>query len=267
VSAAIGRAAAVAAVALGIAGSILAQPSRPVARETIERAVTGAPSRAAEVTTAELRDILATGREVVLDVRSYAEYALGHIPGARSLGEESRSLSALAMTLARRYARGRLDSALVLYGNGPRETRVRRLADTLLSAGMLRVRRYEPGIAVWRALGGVTQIEDRGLRDVVEHRLAVLVDSRDSIRFAAKTISGAVNLPRTRVIWMADSADVPGARPDARWPSFDRDARVVVFGTDSLEARGVADALARLSFRNVSFYAGTFLEAMVASGR
>jgi hypothetical protein len=48
------------------------------------------------------------------------------------------------------------------------------------------VRRYQLGIPVWRALGGLTEIELEGLRYVLEgDRTAVFIDARDPKEFAA----------------------------------------------------------------------------------
>lgn len=267
-SAALARTAAVAAIGL-TAALALAQTRTvpPPSRPAIQNAVLGNEARTPEVSTAELREILFRRSALVLDVRPYAEYARGHIPGAQGLyvpDESSRAPSELVRV--RRFTGGRKDSALVLYGNGP--TLDLRLADTLASEGYTRVARYALGIAMWRALGGVTEIEDQGLRRIAEYEEdAVWVDGRDSIRWAARTIRGAINIPRVRVATVRDSLDVSSLRLVRDRPAYDYDTRIVVFGADSTEARAVAEGLARQAFRNVSFYGGTFLEALVASGR
>jgi hypothetical protein len=47
---------------------------------------------------------------------------------------------------------------IVLYCNGPYSGKSKRLAAELVAGGYSRAQRYQLGIPVWRALGGVTQI-------------------------------------------------------------------------------------------------------------
>ena len=42
------------------------------------------------------------------------------------------------------------------------------LANALLAAGYTNIRRYQLGLPVWRALGGVTEIESEGVRYFAE---------------------------------------------------------------------------------------------------
>lgn len=238
----------------------------------LDRAVLGETGiRTTEISTAELRDILARGTAMVLDARPFAEYAMSHIPGALNVGEKpgmakSRYVSDV-VEIARLVA-GRKDTPLILYCNGPFCGKSRRLADELLAAGYTNVRRYQLGIPVWRALGGVTQIEDDGLRRVLSlDQSAVLIDARDSLEFVVKTLPRARNIPRTKVIAVKDSGEVRRAKDDGRLPMDDHNTRIVVFGKDGRQARYVAEQLTREAFDNVAFYGGTFIEALVAIGR
>jgi len=84
----------------------------------------------------------------------------------------------------------------VLYCNGPFCGKSKRLAEELLAAGHTNMRRYQLGIPVWRALGGVTEIEPEGLRYVLrEDSTAVVIDARESDAFKTGTIADARNLP------------------------------------------------------------------------
>src|ERR1051325_232490 len=56
----------------------------------------------------------------------------------------------------------------LLYCNGPFCGKSKRLSAELIEAGYANVRRYQLGIPVWRALGGVTQIELEALLLVLE---------------------------------------------------------------------------------------------------
>src|SRR2546425_4049704 len=74
----------------------------------------------------------------------------------------------------------RKDTAIVLYCNGPYCGKSKRLAAELVAGGYTTIRRYQLGIPVWRALGGVTQIELGGVRGVLANdRTAVVVDVRE----------------------------------------------------------------------------------------
>lgn len=266
----LGALALIAALAAAAAPAQTRDVARPPERPAVEHAVYGERgARTAEVSTAELREILATRTAVLIDVRPRSEYASGHIPGAYGISSDLGSGRNTADVVgARQLAGNRTDSALVLYGNGPFDARVRWLADTLAAIGFTRVGRYQLGVGLWRVLGGVTQIEDDGMRRVADRdQDAVWVDARDSIRWAARTIRGAINIPRVRMVTVRDSLDVSRLRIARDRPAYDHDARVVVFGADSSEARTVAEGLARQGFRNVSFYGGTFLAALVATGR
>jgi hypothetical protein len=64
--------------------------------------------------------------------------------------------------------------AIVLYCNGPFCGKSKRLATELLETGYTYVRRYQLGILVWRALGGLTEIELDGVLSILGERTAPL---------------------------------------------------------------------------------------------
>src|SRR4051812_16285483 len=73
----------------------------------------------------------------------------------------------------------RKSASLVLYCNGPFCGKSKRLSSELMKAGYSHVRRFQLGIPVWRAFGGVSQIEEDGLLYVVGNdRTTVLIDAR-----------------------------------------------------------------------------------------
>lgn len=208
-----------------------------------------------EVTTAELRQILAEQTAYVFDARPYLEYAISHIPG--SLTVASRSGATL----------GRVDSAVdvilrvvqdkrapvVLYGNGPFCVQSKGLAGALVAAGFTNVRRYQLGIPTWRALVGVTQVELAGARYVFANdKSAVWVDARRPEEFAAGTLPNAVNL--------IDKADIDKAEADQRLPMHDHNTRIIVFGQHGEQAQTVAVAIAKLAFHHVSYFTGDVAE-------
>ena len=86
----------------------------------------------------------------------------------------------------------------MLYCNGPFCGKSKRLSAELVDAGYTNVRRYQLGIPVWRALGGLTEVEPEGLRYVLAgDRTAVFIDARDPEAFGRQTLPGARNLPRS----------------------------------------------------------------------
>src|SRR2546426_2866559 len=152
-----------------------------------------------EVSTEELRKILADSSAAVFDVRPRMEFAVSHIPGALNVAQKPGSSKALYVSDAAEIGRllgGDKNKPMVLYCNGPFCGKSKRLAEELLSAGYSNVRRYQLGIPVWRALGGVTVIELEGVRYVREKdRTAVFLDARDPEEVAKETILDARNLP------------------------------------------------------------------------
>lgn len=239
---------------------------------TIYQAVLGDPGqRTAEVSTAELQAILANKSAVVLDARPHLEFSISHIPGA--LNVAAKPGVAPSMYVSDVAEVGRLLNAdkaapIVLYCNGPFCGKSKRLADELLAAGYTNVRRYQLGMPVWRALGGVSEIEDDGLAYVLSNdRTAVVIDARDSTAVAAGTIPGARNLPRAGVLEGKDVGEVRRAKDDGRLPMNDHNTRLIVIAATPADARYVAEALAREAFDNVAYYRGSMAEALAAIGR
>src|SRR5215213_8516644 len=143
--------------------------------------------KAREVSTEELRKILAEKSATVFDARPFKEYAISHIPGAVNVSAKPgvpMSFYVSDVTEIGRVLKGDKAAPIVLYCNGPFCGKSKRLATELLEAGYTSVRRYQLGIPVWRALGEVTQIEPAGIQHVVANdRTAVLIDCRDAADF------------------------------------------------------------------------------------
>jgi len=156
--------------------------------------------------------------------------------------------------------------AIILYCNGPFCGKSKRVATELLDAGYTNVRRYQLGIPVWRALGGVTQVEPDGIRRIVaSDRTAVLIDAREVAEFKAGSVANARNLPRSGLKPGKDVGEVKAAKDDGRLPMEDHNTRIIVFGATSDQARAVAEAIAKEAFHNVSFFDGTIDQFMAAS--
>src|SRR6266545_1408281 len=215
-----------------------------------------ANQKTAEVSTEELKQILASGSAVVFDARPPMEYAVSHIPGARNVGQKPETPISLYVSDVAEIERQLPDhsAAIVLYCNGPFCGKSKRLSEELLQAGYTNVRRYQLGIPVWRALVGVTEIQLAGLLYVLQDdKTAVFLDARSPEEFKAGTIPRAKSLPL---------ADVKKAKDDGRLPMEDHNTRIIVFGRDGTQARAVTEAIAKEAFHNVSFFGGTFTELL-----
>src|SRR5437899_9128702 len=169
---------------LGSLVPILVLAAATQAVPTISDAVLGETGQStAEVSTKALRRILTEKTALVLDARPFREYAVSHIPGAVNVAPKpgvQMSMYVSDVAEIDRLVHERKDTAIVLYCNGPYCGKSKRLAAELVAGGYTKIRRYQLGIPVWRALGGVTQIEAEGLRNVLANdRTAVVVDVRE----------------------------------------------------------------------------------------
>jgi rhodanese-related sulfurtransferase len=233
--------------------------ARAETQPNIQSAVLGQTQATAEVSTEEVRRILADGSAVVLDARPFQEFATGHIPGALSVAAKPgvpMSLYVSDVVEVERLVSGNKDAAIVLYCNGPFCGKSSRLAAELVSAGFTHVRRYQLGAPVWRALGGVMQVEPAGVGYIRQgDRTARFYDARSAADFASGSLRGAVNLPKE---------EVKQAKDDGRLPMLDHNTRIIVFGSTASQAQAVAQAIAANAFHNVMFCAEPFCEEKIA---
>ena len=237
--------------------------------QTIQQAVFGEGNqRTPEISTEELRGLLTDGSVTVLDARPFQEYAVSHIPGAKNVAPKPGAQMSMYVSDVAEIGRilsGNKAAALVLYCNGPFCGKSKRLSEELLAAGFTNVRRYQLGMPVWRALGGICQIEAAGLRHVVGHdNTAVVIDIRDAGEFAKGTLAGARNIPRSLVLEGKDVGEIKKAKDDGRLPMEDHNTRLIVISDRVDDARYVAQALVREAFHNVTFFPGTVDDARAA---
>src|SRR5262245_55862183 len=114
-----------------------------------------------------------------------------------------------------RLVGGNKSTQMVLYCNGPFCGKSKRLTAELVEAGYTNVRRYRLGVPVWRALGGLTEIEPEGLCYVLANdRTAVFIDARDPGEFSVQTLPGARNLPQSGLKPGKDAGEVKAAKDD-----------------------------------------------------
>jgi rhodanese-related sulfurtransferase len=237
-------------------GPTQAQPAPDILKATLAQP----QEKTAEVSTEELRRILADGSASVFDTRPHLEFAISHIPGAMNVAPKSgvpMSLYVSDVAEIGRILGDRKDAAIILYCNGPFCSKSKRLAEELIGAGYTNVRRYQLGAPVWRALVGVMQIEPDGIRYVREgDKSAVFFDVRSADEFRTGSIIGARHLPKEEVV---------KAKDDGRLPMEDHNTRIIVFGKDAAQARAAAEEIAKNAFHNVSFYAGSLADLKLAS--
>ena len=217
--------------------------------------------KTAEVSTSELRRIIADRSAVVLDSRPPMEFAVSHIAGARNVAPQPGRPAHLYVSDVAEVGRllgGAKDRPLVLYCNGPFCGKTKRLGTELAEAGFTNVRRYQLGAPTWRALSGqAMQTELRALRYIGTDRTAVWIDAREPAAFASRSIPSARNIPTSGLKPGKDQGVMKEAKDDGRLPMEDHNTRIIVFGADGRDARAVADAIASEAFHNVSFVAAS----------
>ena len=194
-----------------------------------------------EISTAEMQAILSNGGATVFDARPKDEYAIAHIPGSINLDE--RQLGRFNQTYADRSA------AMVVYSNGPFCDLARSKAAELTRQGYTNVSRYQLGLPVWRILGNAAETTLHGFRQLFRAGNAVIVDARARAQYAAGTIPTAQSIL---------AGEAGKAKHDRRLQYLDPNTRIVVFADSALEARGVAEEIARNAFPNSSYFRGTY---------
>ena len=224
-----------------------------------------------ELSFEEFQRILAEDKDVVLDTRPHLEYSISHVPGARNVAARPGvPMSVYISDVAEvgRLVGGDMNRPIVLYCNGPFCPKSKRLGDELAVAGHKNIRRFQLGIPVWRAFGGVTVIEADGLRHVLAlDHTAVVLDVRDADDFRRGTLPDARNVPRALVLEGRDVGELRRAKDDGRLPMQDHNTRLIVVGRSAGDARFVAQALTNEAFHNVAYFTGTFEEANAALAR
>jgi rhodanese-related sulfurtransferase len=213
--------------------------------QTILQATIGEPNqKTTEVSTADVRRILADGSAILLDTRKRAEYVAGHIAGAKNVAPPAGAPESAYTKAVEELVGGDKSKALVLYCNGPNCQASKQLSEQLVGAGFTNIRRYQLGLPMWRTMSGPVD------------QTAVFFDGRSADEFAKKSLPGTHNVP-------ADKVKAEGLR-GAPTPSNDFNTRIVLFGRDGAQARVLADALGKTAMQNVSYFPGTFEELAAA---
>jgi rhodanese-related sulfurtransferase len=199
-------------------------------------------STGVEISTEELKQILLTGKVPVIDVRPAKEYAISHIPGSINIFETDIE-QMMKVTPDK-------SSGPVLYCNGPHCHKTSRVAEKLSKQGYTKVKKYQSGLPVWRALGNTAETSISGFKNVYRSdKTAVFVDARNKDEYKAGTIAGAVSL---------QAGEIEAANNDGRLPYTDHGTRIIVFGGSIPQARQLAEAIAQRAYWNSSYLTGTY---------
>jgi rhodanese-related sulfurtransferase len=236
--------------------AIQAQPASNIFTATLGESGAKTP----EISTDELRHILAEKSATVFDVRPANEFATSHIPGAVNVAQKPGTSKALYVSDVAEISRllgEDKGKPIVLYCNGPFCGKSKRVSEDLVAAGFTNVRRYQLGIPVWRALGGVTQIEPEGARYVMHNdHTTVWLDTRATQDIAKASLSGAKRISAEVAKGGKDNAAMQQAKNDGTLPIEDHNTRIIVFGDDAQTVRSVAEAIVKEAFHNVAFFGG-----------
>jgi rhodanese-related sulfurtransferase len=238
----------VAAMILASASAAAQQPSGQAAPNIYDGVLSNVGT-SREISTGELRQALMDSTAIVLDARPFEEYAVSHIPGARSVRGKPGTTPALYVADAGEIVDSvpDRDQPMILYCNGLYCGRSERFADDLMQLGYRNVTRYQLGAPSWRALGGVMQVEKPALLRLLEQdKTAVLVDGRTGAGVKPR-LKGAVSIPLS---------EATRAKDDGRLPMTDHNTRIFVVAGTGEEARNVAEALVHDAFHNVTFFDG-----------
>lgn len=230
--------AAIIACAPGAIPSAFGSNARPSVYEaTLEEQGRATP----EISTEEIKTILAKGSGIVFDARPKDEYAIAHIPGSINLDETQ--LGRITQTYTDRT------TAMVVYSNGPFCDLARSRSDDLVRLGYSKVSRYQLGLPVWRILGNAAETSLQGFRQIFRAGNAVIVDARSRAEYSAGTIPTAQSIL---------AGEASRAKQDRRLRFLDPNIRIVVFANSAREARGVAEEISRNAYPNSSYFGGTY---------
>ncbi len=214
-----------------------------------------------EVSTEQLRRMLADGSTIIIDARPRAEFVAGHIPDARIIDAPSNE----QIAAVEQIANGNTAAALVIYCNGPYCQASRRLADQLVAAGFTNVRRYQLGLPVWRALGGPIVIELDGILRIAKmDQTAVFIDARSAEDYAKGSLPGARNLT-TESLDGTLKHMMSGKLANPPLPLDDFNRRIVLFGRDGAQVLGLVTAMSKRPWHNVAYFPGSYEELIAAA--
>jgi rhodanese-related sulfurtransferase len=216
-----------------------------------------------EISTQQLRKLIAAGSVLLLDTRPYEEWATGHLPGAINVAPKPgmpMSLYTSDVHEILRLVKGDKNKALVLYCNGPFCEKSKRVSTDLVKEGFTNVVRYQLGTPIWRATGNLLQVEKHGLTYFSNDNTVVWVDAREDTAYKRESLKGAVNIPFDHLTGNKNTGVIKEAKDDGRLPMNDHNTRIVVIANNAGEAAAVAAAITKEAFHNVIYFNGRYEE-------
>jgi len=221
--------------------------TKPVLDDAIVKESSSGP--APQVSTAELKAIIAKGEAAILDARPPEEYGMSHIPGALNVAPKPGvpiSVYVSDVFEVRRLLNDDFTRMIILYCNGPFCGKSKRLAQELHDAGFTNVWRYQMGLGPGEIFGGVAVIELEQMLQVARlDGTAWIIDAGltrpQSQRFSSRVLAG----------------EVVAAKDDGRLPILDHNTRIIVIGASAAQARAVAQEVTANAFHNVSYFDGS----------
>jgi rhodanese-related sulfurtransferase len=242
-----GRSRLVAAVLLAMAACLAAAAAPAIASKArpsvFDATLEEQGQKTPEVSTDELKAMLAKGSAILFDARPPEEYASAHIPG--SLNLDDKQLGRFTQSFPDRA------TSIVVYSNGPFCDRARLRSQDLARMGYSKISRYQLGLPVWRALGNTSETSLQGFRQVVRDGNSVIVDARSRAQYAGGTVPGAQPIV---------AGEVSKAEKDRRLRYYDHSTHMIVFANNAGDARAVAEELIRNAYSNASYFGGTYEE-------
>src|SRR5215208_2217201 len=122
-------------IGLAIAAVVLSCATPINAQSVFDATLAEPDQKTAEVSTADLKDIIGKGSAVLLDARPPLEYAVSHIPGALNVAPQPGRPPHLYVSDVAEVARlleGKKGRPLILYCNGPYCGKTKRLSVELV---------------------------------------------------------------------------------------------------------------------------------------
>ena len=183
-----------AALSVLLAGQRRAAQDRSSRRRSASRT-----RRPAEVSTEDVRRILADGSAILLDSRKRAEYVAGHIAGAKNVAPPAGHRLRLCQS-GRELVGGDKGKALVLYCNGPHCQASSSSASTSSAPASPMCGAISSGCRCGARMNGPVEIELEGVLRVYKvDQTAVFFDGRSADEFAKESLPGTHNVPADKL--------------------------------------------------------------------
>lgn len=178
---------------------------------------------------------------VIIDARPPKKYILGHVPTAINIPDTrfDKFHSQIA-DLDKK-------SELITYCGGWKCAKSPKLAGMLQAKGFTNVKVYQSGYPSWKKGGNYAEVDTTFVKSAVKKANAVIIDVRPKKKFTASHISGAINIPDTRMESML------GQLPK------DKAQKIITYcdGYKCAKSHKVAKKLLGMGYTNVAVYSAS----------